>query len=200
MAMNKQTTKATSTVTLGNPVRNVEPKTVAAVILVAVMGVLWVRVLFRSGAEPALADSSTAAIDSMQQAKEDSEVQIRPVSLAEIPGRHDRIAADFFRADRCSAWTPKTVASVPVAKPADDKNTVNELMKAITLEAIIKNAEGKPEKACINGMLVTAGSVLQITVRNEIRSVRVMAVQPGRVQLNWQDRSIDIEMPDQRVK
>jgi hypothetical protein len=198
----KQTTKVIGAMTVGNPIGNMQPKTIAAVILVAVMGVLWVRVLFRSGgAEAALADTSPVAVDSTQQADTDSEIQIRPVSLTEIPGRHDTIAADFFRADRCSAWAPKPVAADPVVKPAEDKSAVvvNELIKAIVLEAIIKDAQGNPEKACINGTLVKAGSVLQVPVRNEMKSVRVTAVQPGRVQLSWQDRSIDIEMPDQRV-
>jgi hypothetical protein len=195
----KQTTKTTSTMSLGNSVRNVQPKTVAAVILVAVMGVLWVRVLFRSGASTAMAQTALTSMDSISQPNAESDVGIRPISLAKIPGRHDAIAADFFRADRCSAWAPKAVAAVSSGKPVEDKSMVNELIKAITLEAIIKDAQGKPEKACINGMLVKAGSVLQVPVRNEMKSVRVMAVQTGRVQLSWQDRPIDIEMPDQKM-
>jgi hypothetical protein len=64
---------------------------------------------------------------------------------------------------------------------------------------IIKDAQGNAEKACINGMLVTVGSPLQVQVRNETCSVRVVAIEPGRVQLSWQDRSIALEMPDQKV-
>lgn len=185
--------------TVGNPIGTMQPKTIAAVILVAVMGVLWVRVLLRSGPDSALANPATANIDLAQQEAVGSEIQIRPVSLTEIPGRHDTITADFFRVDRCSTWGQKSESAAPTTKAADNQRMVNELIKAIALEAIIKDAQGNAEKASINGTLVVAGSVLQVPVRNEMQSVRVITIEPGRVRLNWQDRSIDIEMPDQKV-
>jgi hypothetical protein len=195
----KQTTKVTGTAAVGNPIRNVPPKTIAAVVLVAVMGVLWARVLLRSGPDTALANSSTATIDLAGQENAESAIQIRAVDLAEIPGRQDTIAADFFRADRCLTWGQKTESAAPTTKAADNQRLVNELIKAIALEAIIKDAQGNAEKASINGSLVVAGSVLQVPVRNEMHSVRVMTIEPGHVQLSWQDHSIDIEMPDQKV-
>jgi hypothetical protein len=197
----KQTSKVIRGATLGNPLSNVPPKTIAAVILVVVMGVLWIRVLFRSGTDTAMADSMTAGTDSaMQQADTGTAIQIRLVSLTEIPGRHDTIADDVFRADRCSVWSQKTETAAPTTQAVDNQRMADELIKAVMLEAIIKDAQGNAEKACINGSLVSAGSVLQVSVRNEMQSVRVMTIEAGRVQLNWQDRSIDIEMPDQKVK
>ncbi len=146
-----------------------------------------------------MANPSTADIDLAGQESAESAIQIRAVDLTEIDGRHDVIAADFFRADRCLTWGQKTESAAPTANAADNQRLVNELIKAIALEAIIKDAQGKAKKACMNGTLVTAGSVLQVPVRNEMQTVRVMTIEPGRVQLNWQDRSIDIEMPDQKV-
>lgn len=184
---------------VSNPIGSMQPKTIAAVVLVAVMGVLWARVLMRSGPNTALASPSTANIDSVQQENTESAIQIRAVDLTEIPGRHDVIAADFFRADRCLMWDQKTESAAPTTKTADNQRLVSELIKAIALEAIIKDAQGNAEKACMNGTLVVAGSVLQVPVRNEMRSVRVMTIEPGHVRLTWQDRTIDIEMPDQKV-
>jgi hypothetical protein len=195
----KQTHKVIGTMAVGNPIRNVPPKTLAAVVLVAVMGLLWARVLLRSGPDTALADPSTADIDLAVQENVESAIQIRAVDLPEIGGRHDVIAADFFRADRCLAWGQKTESAAPTTEATDNQRMVNELIKAIALEAIIKDAQGNAEKACMNGSLVAAGSVLQVPVRNEMQSVRVMTIEPGHVRLMWQDRSIDIEMPDQKV-
>jgi hypothetical protein len=195
----KQTNKMISTMAAGNPIGRLQPKTIAAVILVAVMAVLWVRVLFRSGADTALANPSAANIDSAPQEDVGSGIKIKTVDLTEIPGRHDKIAADFFRADRCSVWSQKTTPAVPSTALAESQKMLNELTRAIALEAIIKDAQGNAEKASINGTLVSVGSVLQINVRNENHSVRVMTIESGHVQLNWQGRPIDMEMPDQKV-
>ncbi len=185
--------------TIGSSISAIQPKTIAAVVLVAVMGVLWARVLLRSGP-----DTASAATSEAQQTQQDNtppEVKIRAIPLAVIAGRHDTIADDFFNAARCSAWNQNTKTSPVILTPSSNENqrTFGELVKAVSLEAIIKDAGGNAEKACINGVIVKAGSVLQIAVRNETYSVRIVAIEPGRVRLNWQDRSIDIEMPDQKV-
>jgi hypothetical protein len=146
-----------------------------------------------------LANTATANVQAMQQENVESEIKIRSVSLPRIPGRHDKIAEDIFRADRCSAWNKNVIAATPSADQGESQRLFNDLVKAISLEVIIKDAQGNAEKACINGMLVTVGSPLQVQVRNETCSVRVVAIEPGRVQLSWQDRSIALEMPDQKV-
>jgi hypothetical protein len=196
----KQTTKIMSSITVGNPVRNIEPKTIAAVILVAVMAVLWVRVLFRSGADTASAGTAKANVEQMQAENVEPEIKIRAIPLAMIAGRHDTIASDFFRADRCSVWNQNAApVATPSANLGESQRLFNEMVKTLTLEAIIKNTQGNAEKASINGTLVTVGSLLQVKVRTETYSVRVVAIEPGRVQLSWQDRSVAIEMPDQKM-
>jgi hypothetical protein len=195
----KQTNKVLSAMTIGNPVRNIEPKTIAAVILVVVMGGLWVRVLLRSGSQTASADTKVENVDLVQQENTVSEIAIKTVALPMISGRHDTIAADFFKADRCSAWKPATTSAAPSADIGENQRLFNEMVKAVALEAIIKDTQGKADKACINGTLVTAGSLLEVKVRNETYFVRVVTIEQGRVQLSWKDRLIAIEIPDQKI-
>jgi len=198
--VSKQTTKTISSITVGNPIRSVEPKTIAAVVLVALMAVLWVRVLMRSKPNTASA-MTTGVVEQIQPETTRPDVKIRALPLPVIAGRHDTIADDFFKADRCSAWNQnaKTVPAAEVSGSSQSQKIFNELVKAVTLEAIIKDAAGNAEKACINGAIVSAGSALQVSVRNEIYSVHIVAIEPGRVRWSWQDHSIEVEMPDQKV-
>lgn len=198
----KQTTKITRSLSIAGPINSVEPKTIAAVFLVVVMAGLWVRVLLRSGPASASAMNIAAGNEALvQQESNTSDVAIRVIPLATIAGRHDMIADDFFKADRCSVWNQQAAAA-PVSQSVDEgasQRLFGEITRAISVEAIIKDAGGNAEKACVNGAIVSAGSQLQVAVKNKTYNVRIVSIETGQIQVHWQDHSIAIEMPDQKV-
>jgi hypothetical protein len=174
---------------MNNSIRSMNPKTIAAVVLVALMAVLWVRVLLRSKVGPASANAATAAvIEETQQQNVKSQVRIQAIPLAAIPGRHDTIAADFFKADR-------NLASGG-SRQIGNQRMLDKLGKAVVLEAIIRNTQGNAEKACINGTVVTVGSSLRVQIQNDSCIIRVEAIESAGVRLSWQDSTFTLKMPE----
>jgi hypothetical protein len=175
---------------VNNSIRNMmNPKTIAAVVLVALMGVLWARVLLRSKVGPASANAATAvAAEEVQQQNSKSQIRIQAIPLATVPGRHDTIAADFFKADRNSASGEN--------QQRGNQRMFDELGKAVVLEAIIRNAQGSAEKACINGTVVTVGSTLQVQIQNDNCIIRVEMIESAGVRLSWRDRTFTLKMPE----
>jgi hypothetical protein len=192
----KQTTKIGS-VPASSSVRIVEPKTIAAVVLISLMAVLWGRVLLRSKAGPASAAAAAVAVEEAQQQNIKSQIQIQAIPLTPVAGRHDTIAADFFRADRSAHEGGRQSSAGRSTRDEENLKMLDELRKAMTLEAVIKNAQGVAEKAYINGTVVTLGSTLGVEVQENKCIVRVEAIEPAGVRLSWQDRTFMLKMPEQ---
>jgi hypothetical protein len=185
----KRPIKTIGSISVSNSIRNMGPKTIAAVVLVALMAVLWARVLLRSKVGPASAKAATtAAVEETQQQNSKSEIRIQAIPLATVPGRHDTIAVDFFKADRNSASGGN--------QQRGNQRMLDELGKVVVLEAIIRNAQGSAEKACINGTVVTVGSALQVQMQNDSCIIRVEAIESAGVRLSWRDRIFTLKMPE----
>lgn len=197
MAM-KQSAKNTMSV----GVQGVEPKTIAAVVLAGLMLVLWGRALMRKGPAAAMAAAPVAAVS--QKDSGNTRVQIQPLELTAIPGRHDTIAADCFKTDRWTAFQWTNPAPVADNAATDESNRIQSkpglsldtVAKAFALEAIIKNNQAQPEKACINGAVVSVGSELRAKTQNEIILVTVEAIESNRVVLKWQNDAVELKMPE----
>jgi hypothetical protein len=185
----KRPIKTIGSISVKNSIRNMNPKIIAAVILVSLMGVLWARVLLRSKVGPASANAATTAvIEETQQQNSKSQIRIQAIPLATVPGRHDTIAADFFKADRGSASGGN--------QERGNQRILDELGKTIVLEAIIRNARGSAEKACINGTVVIVGSTLKVQIQNDSYIIRVEAIESAGVRLGWLDRTLMLKMPE----
>lgn len=179
--------------------QTVEPKTIAAVVLVAAMLVLWGRVLLKSKTGPAAANAETLSQVESDAAK--SAVQIRAVALPVIAGRHDRIAADVFSAAgqwKAFDWNQ----AQPIGQTSrngggnDRQRLVSDLTKAITLEAVIQNTQGQPDKASINGVVVSVGSTIPVIIGKEKYNLEVKSIESKQVELAWLEYRIISTMPD----
>jgi hypothetical protein len=192
----KQTTGTMRSIPLSDSVRSVEPRTIAAVILVVMMAVLWGRVLLRSKAGPVSANAETlTSAEKTQQNHSEPQVRIRMIPLAVVAGRQDTLAADFFRANRSTSQS-KEQSVVTSAESQDNQQLLDALSRALTIEAIIKNAQGGAEKVCINGMVVAAGSEIRVNVGKEKYSIKVVTIEPTAVRLTWRTHTITLKMPD----
>jgi len=201
MAM-KPSNKKSNPIGLTGSMQTLEPKTIAAVVLVLVMVVLWGRALLRKG--PASAQAASSSTAQTQDDVVKAKLQIQPVALSRIPGRHDTIASDYFKTDRWTAFewaasqsspgTHKT--SRPDETQAKPRLSQDAVTQAFTLEAIIKNTQAVPEKACINGAVVSEGSELRARIQNEVVAVTVIAIEANQVRLAWQDYVVELKMPE----
>lgn len=184
--------------------QTLEPKTIAAVVLVAVMAVLWGRALLRKGPASAQAASASAAQRQDQDEVVAPKLQIRPVILSRTPGRHDTIASDYFKTDRWMAFpwsTAQADAGTSKTNQINEAQAVPRLSReaiaqAFTLEAIIKATQAVPEKACINGVVVSEGSQVRARIQNEVVVATVAAIEANQVRLAWQDYVVELKMPE----
>ncbi len=201
MAM-KSSPKKLNSAGLAGSMQTIEPKTIAAVGLVVLMAVLWGRALLRKG--PA---SAQAALSSAAQSQDEvvaPKLQIQPVILSRIPGRHDRIASDYFKTDRWTAFQWRaSQGDAGTAQPcppeevqAKPRLSQEAVAQGFTLEAIIKNTQAVPEKACINGVVVSEGSQLRARIQNEVVVGTVIAIEANQVRLAWQDYVVELKMPE----
>lgn len=181
----------------------VEPKTIVAVVLVASMLVLWGRVLLRSRTGPAIAGAETLSSQTENNTAK-KPVRIQAVSLPMLEGRNDRIAADIFNMDeqwKQFDWGQKQNSGQTARKDGDSRQAstdrvVSSLARAVVLEAIIRNIQGSPDKASINGVLVSVGSSVVIMVGDERYTLDVKTIESKQVVLTWQGHTIISKMPD----
>jgi len=195
----KQINKPVRSGGLSASMQTVEPKTIAAVVLVAAMLVLWGRVLLKSKTGPAAANAETLSQVESDAAR--SAVQIRAVALPVIAGRHDQIAADIFNADsqwKAFDWNQAQPAGQTSrnGRGDDQQRLVSDLTKAVTLEAVIQNTQGQPDKASINGVVVSVGSTVSVTLGKEKYSLEVKSIESKQVELAWLENRIISTMPD----
>jgi hypothetical protein len=184
---------------LSASMQTVEPKTIAAIVLVVAMLVLWGRVLLRSKAGPAAAKAETPGLVESDTAR--PAVRMHAVALPVTAGRHDRIAADVFSAEgqwKAFDWNQtKPVERVLQNNGDNDRQRlVSDLTKAITLDAVIQNAQGRPDKASVNGVVVSVGSTISVAVGKEKYSLEVKSIESKQVELAWLEHKIISKMPD----
>lgn len=186
-------------------VQSIDPKTAAAVVLLTIMALLWSRVFFRGAASPESADAAVP-VETLVETQTDTApaaktaaARMAPVELPYIAGRHDRLVRDVFsfgnRPFFASQDKPvKTAAPDGAGKQRQDLLT--RLTKAVNLDAVIQNAAGLPDKACINGQVVSVGSVLPVKLDTAKYELNVNAIEQYRVRISWDEDIIELKMPE----
>jgi hypothetical protein len=186
---------------VSNSAQRIEPKTIAAVVLVAAMVILWGRVLLRSKVGPAAANAGTPD-SQVESDTTKSAVQICAVTLPVVAGRHDRIATDVFSADsqwKAFDWNQARPTGQTSRNGGDDNRQrylVSDLTKAVVLDAIIQNSKGQPDKASLNGVVVSEGSIITVILGKEKYNLEVKSIESKQVELAWQEYKIVTKMPD----
>jgi hypothetical protein len=73
---------------------------------------------------------------------------------------------------------------------------ITELTKAVVLEAVIVNGLSQPEKASINGVVVSEGASIPVMVGKEQFTMQVVKIEPRQVRLACGEYQIISKMPD----
>jgi len=184
---------------------SINPKMVTATILLIMMAILWLRVFLRGRSGPAMARANGAesvqvslpAADPMVRS-----VSIHPVSLPVVPGRHDRLAIDPFVFDRAKWYGPvedtqpeNTGISKTDAEEQKHRANLQRISERLVLEAVVKDTNGVPIKACVNGTVLFKGSTIQVKENGEIYELTVTEVRATEIKLVWQVFDLTIKMP-----
>jgi hypothetical protein len=169
-------------------------KAVLALCLIALMIVMWVKMLTRTSPKAAEADLITELMNVESQTG--SDIKISFVELPKVEGRNDVIARDFFASNgwrefidgqgRKSAGVEK----INIVKD-DDQEVINKVAENLMLEAIVSS---KDPLAFINDKVLRAGDKLSVSDGNENYECEVVEIKENRVVIECRESRITLRM------
>ncbi|MBL7214458.1 MAG: hypothetical protein ISS71_02135 [Phycisphaerae bacterium] len=180
--------------------RNANGKTVAAIVLVCVMALLWGRVLLKDKAGPA-----TAVAQELQQLEQvntqpSQSDKILAVKLNVVEGRHDALTSNMFSTDHWRAFDLGNSA-VNISDSQDNLETrhqanLEKIAKTLNLEAMIRDADGKPYQIFVNDAILTVGSVLTVKEGPEQYELTLKEIGENEAVFDWNKTSITLKMTE----
>ena len=184
-----------------HPLQTISPKTAAAVLLMALMAVLWGRVLIRGRSGPAAAQAAELLNEAAAASTRTvAPLKITPVTLPVIEGRHDTLSRDFFSPDNWSGFSRAARPAEPVV--ASDQELLEKqrnayfsgLAKTLNLDAIIQGSAAAPARVCIEGKVLTQGQTLSVKNDTETYELTVSEIGEHQVVLTWNHWSVVLKM------
>jgi len=166
-------------------------KTVFALCLIAVMVLMWVRMLTSSAPK-----DSEAALFEQPLAEEQQEVQkICFIELPSVKGRNDTLARDFFVIDNEGfGITVEEVNIIP--QQEDNEAIIRKIAGKLKLKAIVSGPE--PE-VFINDKLLSAGDRLIVVDEDGRYEFEVIGVRGNIVVIGYEHSEIKLRLPRDSV-
>jgi len=169
-------------------------KAVLAMCLVAVMAIMWVRVLGNKGPQAAKAKSTTQQEDSDNQAQ--SWLNISFTELPKVPGRNDVITKDLFASNGWRNFTKKRenitgVEEVSVVSTNGDQDVIAEVAKKLKLDAIVLSEN---PQAYINDKLLSVGDKLLVKDKTDIYEFEVVGIEENLVFIRCAQARITLKL------
>jgi len=173
-------------------------KAVIALCLIAVMAVMWVKVLTKEGPQSAEAGFMTEQTDAEEQLSE--ALKISFVELPEVPGRNDMIGRDFFDAAdwqdfKLDQEINSTVDIEEVSATSTDvsEEVVAQLTQLLKLQAI---GWGEPRQAFINDKLLSVGDKMVAGDATETYECEVVEISKSTVLIRCRDVEMVLKLDE----
>lgn len=170
-------------------------KTVLAVSLVAVMAVMWIRVLI--GHKPSSAGAAPAQKQGAQTEPGRPTARIRRVELSRTPGRNDSIDKDCFDMQGRPQFRQSVAVSntgtdteVPIVPPNRDQE-VKEVAQTLKLEAVFR--KGTPS-AVLSDRLVKAGDTFTVERGTSVLEFEVLRIDEDAVLVECNDIQLTLQL------
>lgn len=169
-------------------------KTVVAIALVAIMAIMWLRVL--TGRKP----QSVAASESLQNAQEQNKaaVEVRFHDLPIIPGRNDRIDRNFFTVQDWDGFprdsnkdTAGTDPEVPVVPSDRTREVVARVAQRLKLEAVLLTEN---PQAFVNDRFVHVGETLELRDGTDTYVFEVVRIEADSVLVRCKERQLTLRL------
>ncbi len=164
-------------------------KTAAAVCLIAVMVIMWVKVFSKKMPVKAEA-AATGYTDVMNNAK--PKLEITFIELPQVNGRNDVLTRDFFDADGWQNFRNDGRAEASYASGNINDEAVGTIAKKLMLEAIVM---GKNPQAFINDKLLSVGDKLPVKEGSEIIECEVSGIEEEMVYIRCGEAEITLKLP-----
>jgi len=139
-------------------------KAVAASCLVAVMAIMWVRVLTKQAPEAAEAVSMTEQLNA--EGSSNRELKVSFIELPQVAGRNDVITRDFFASDGWRSFDSEkgrnlaVIEEVKVVSKNGNEEVIRKVAEKLKLEAIVVLSNNP--RAFINNKVISVGDKVLI--------------------------------------
>ena len=170
-------------------------KGVIALCLIALMAVMWVKVLTKEGPQSAEAGFMMEQTDAEEQLNE--ALKVSYVELPEVPGRNDMIGRDFFDAAdwqdfKLDQETNSTVYEVSAASTDVNEEVVARLTGLLKLQAI----GSEPPQAFINDKLLSVGDKMVVGDATETYECEVVEIGKSSVLIRCRDVEMFLKLDE----
>ena len=188
--------------------QDINPKVMVMTVLLAVMGILWGRVLLGEKKGPAAANAQdlTDLERSKLNAGTEETLSLKAVALPQLPGRNNVLTHDLFSPNKWTAFSfngSQGGGRSGVSINGSD-NTVamthqlrlEEVAKRLTLEAVIQDADGKPSQAFVDDKILSVGSKLTVQEGPDQYELTLEKISNKEVLFTWNKISVILKMTE----
>jgi len=170
-------------------------RTVLACSLVAVMAIMWIRILI--GHKPGSAGASPQK-QAARTKQDEPTIKTRMVEVPVIPGRNDSIRKDCFKMQdralfRQSATVPDTGTGteVPTVSPNHDKEVIQQVAQTLKLEAVLRNGN---LQAFLNDRLLGVGDTFTVERGSRVFEFEVLRIYDDAVLVECNDMQLTLQL------
>ncbi|GEM_PF-2941446 len=173
---------------------------VIAVILVTTMLFMWARLLFSGKGGGTTAVSAAVQTSAVTNSGKPT-TRLAGVKLPVEPGRHDRLARDFFTTANWKAFQSLQGGSskMPPSDAADRQGLteydIQVIEENLKLDGIISEQSRQACEAFINGKLVQVGGQITIEYKSRQWTLTVLSIQKNNVVLGLENYTLNVAMP-----
>jgi hypothetical protein len=160
-------------------------KVIAAMLLLAVMAVLWVRVLIGKGKPTPVAAAVVTSQNNISVPTQSGEVEY--IKLPHIPKRHDKISNDSFSAGNFSRFKKQgdTTNDEQFSQAdANDERLDSPATSAAAALELVAIVNDKTPQAYIGDMLLEKGQSFNFTYHGEIYRFKILNITADKVELD----------------
>ncbi len=196
-------------VSVATKLQNLSGKTIAAVVLLSLMALLWGRVLLRGKGGPATAnaqDLSELQLQEQQEINVPAPVKFQPVTLAFLKGRHDVLTGDMFSTTNWKAFDfnekeDEVVSEAEVSSEKDNLEkrhqlNLNKIAKTLALGAVIHGSDDKPAQVFVNDIVLAVGSVLTVKEGPDQYELSLKEIKENEALFTWNKFSITLKITE----
>jgi preprotein translocase subunit YajC len=178
------------------PLAAEKKKVVAASCLIAVMAVMWVRVLTKQAPEAAEAVSMTEQLN--EEGSLNRELKVSFIELPQVAGRNDVITRDFFASDDWRHFDSEkgrnlaVIEEVNIVSKNGNEEVIRKIAEKLKLEAIV--VLSKNPRAFINSKVMSVGDKVLIRDGIDKYECEVIGIEENRVVIKCSEAEVTLKL------
>ena len=164
-------------------------KTICALCLIAVMVLMWARLLGKKKLEGAEAAVMSQGVNF--KGESNSELKISFIELPKVKGRNDVLTRDFFASGGWQDFTKEGTKEVNVVSRDGSEEVVRRIAEKLKLEAIVL---GENPQVFINDKLMSVGDKLLLRDEAKTYECEVAEIEENTVFIKCGEAEIQLKL------